>query len=245
MGALTLPLATHGIEVLAVEALPLNVSILLAAVRAGGLKNVRAIHMAVASEPGVAKVSGHSAWGGAVIGDDAGDTPCDTLANILTLFGFSDVDIIKLDVEGAELPALTGSDEFFARRDDTEIMYESNNHTCQNFGYDRQDLTRRFEEMGFRNYMFSDLGLMPFSSTDPQPWPVMDILATRRDEAALRRQGEVIAPMTDDYITRLLLRIADDNSPHTRKHFLTEVNRVSESVKARPDWSRIAAAIAR
>jgi FkbM family methyltransferase len=243
LGVVSLPLATHGMQVLSIEALPLNFATLAAGARAGGLRNLRPVNMAVAEGAGLATVSGFSAWGGARIKDEAGTTACDTLVSILEIYDFTDVDLIKLDVEGAELPALTGADEFFAVHDDTEVIFESNNHTCHNFGYDRQDLMRRFEGLGFATYAFVRDGLMPVRSDDPQPVPVVDILATRRGADALERQGEKVVPFTDDYVSEQLLRISTDRHPHIRKHFVTEAGRVGAGVKRSVHWPKISAAL--
>ena len=243
VGVVSLPLAAHGLQLLAVEALPANFAALSTAARINGFRNLRPINMAALDEIGVATVTGFSAWGGARVKDEGGTTPCDTLTHILEIYDFAEVEIIKIDIEGAELPALAGAEEFLRERPETEVIFESNNHTCQLFGYDRQDLLRRFEQWGFRGYVFRAEGLMPVRAEDPQPVPVVDILATRRTAAVLEQQGERIVPLTDDYIVQELMRISKSENPHIRKHFVTEAGRVSDSVRRSPHWPKIASAV--
>src|SRR4051812_37999686 len=79
-----------------------------------------------------------------------------------------------------ESPCLAGADTFFEDRPNIDVIFESNTHTCHLFGYDRVDLLRWFEERGFSSYAFCPNGLVPVSISDPQPDPVVDILATKR-----------------------------------------------------------------
>lgn len=248
VGAVSLPLAANGVRVLAIEALPANFLALATAARLNGLGNLTPVNMAALDVAGLVRLHGASAWATAGIGGGDVTAPCDTLANILQTYDFADVDVVKIDIEGAELPALGGADAFFADRPDAEVIFESNNHACRLFGYDRQDLLRWFEERGFATYVFRrdgarPDGLMPVRHGDPQPMVVADILATKRSSAALERQGETIVPMTDDYVVRELLKIAGSKHPHIREHFLTEAKRVGESVKSSPLWPGVASAM--
>ena len=240
VGTVTLPLAANGVRVLAIEALPANLHVLSAAIRANRFRNVIPAGLAVFDAPGVVSLAGGSAW--ATIGRNGGKltAPCDSLGNILETYGFTDADLIKIDIEGAELPALSQAEALFASRPDLEIIYESNNHTCHFFDYDRQDLMRWFEERGFRNYAFrADGALSPVRAADPQPSPVTDVLATKCDSAVLRQRGERVVPQTDEDVVRGLHKISGNRHPHIRKHFVTEVGRVSPRARALPLWRDI------
>ena len=240
VGVVALPLAAHGLRVLAIEVVPANFIALATAARANELGNFLPVNMAAMDRTGLVSLPGTSDR--ATAGVEGGDVtvPCDTLVNILETYGFADVDVVKIDIEGAELPALSGADTFFAGRPKTEVIFESNDHACRMFGYDRRDLLRWFVERGFSTYVFRADGLMPIGLDDPQPEPVVDILATKRSPSALEQQGETIVAMTDDYVVQALLRISTLSDPPIRRHFVTEAGRVGDGVRNSPDWPRIA-----
>jgi FkbM family methyltransferase len=243
VGAVSLPLAANGLNLLAIEAIPANFLALATAARLNGLSNLLPVNMAAMDRAGLVSFSGTSAWATAGIAGGDVTVSCDTIVNILQSYNFSDADVIKIDIEGAELPALHGAEAFFADRPETEVIFESNNHTCHLFGYDRQDLLRWFAKAGFSTYAFRADGLMPVQHDDPQPVPVVDILATKRSADALEQQGETIVAMTDDYILRELSAISTSRLPAIRKHFITEAGRVGDSVNKLPLWSTIASAM--
>ena len=246
VGAVSLLLAAAGADVLAVEAQPTNFMALATAARLNRPRKMLPVNVAAFGTSGLISLSGHSAWvtAGATRAGDHVTVACDTLVNILTTYGFADVDTIKIDIEGAELPALNGADALFSERPGIEVIYESNSHTCRLFGYDRQDLMRWFEERGFANYVFCHgEGLMPVKHSDPQPIIVADVLATKRTPDELLRQGETIVPMTDDYVLQGLLTSARSSNPNVRKHFVTEAGRTDDHIKASPVWAEIEEAL--
>lgn len=190
VGAVSLPLAASGIRVLAIEALPSNFLALASAVRVSELRNIVPVNIAAMGRAGLVTLQGISAWATAGVEGGEVTVSCDTIVNILGTYDFSDVDVIKIDIEGAELPSLIGADVFLSERPNVEIIFESNSHTCHLFGYDKGDLWRWFEERGFSTYVFLPDGLMPARHCDPQPVPVVDVLATKRPPSALECQGE-------------------------------------------------------
>ena len=174
---------------------------------------------------GLVSLAGTGPWATAGLGSGDITICCDTLVNILEVYGFSDADVVKLDIEGAELRALKDADRFFNNQPRTEVIFESNDHR-QFFGYRRNDLLRWFEQRDFSLYAFRPDGLMPVKPDDPQPVPVIDILATRRSPASLEEQGEKIVLMTEDYIMQELLKISTSTDPAIRQHFITEARQL-------------------
>ena len=243
VGAVSLPLAANGIRVLAIEAVPENFIALATAARTNRFSNLLPVNMAALDSAGLVSLAGTGPWATAGLGSGDITICCDTLVNILEVYGFSDADVVKLDIEGAELRALKDADRFFDDRPRTEVIFESNDHTCQFFGYRRNDLLRWFEQRDFSLYAFRPDGLMPVKPDDPQPVPVIDILATRRSPASLEEQGEKIVLMTEDYIMQELLKISTSTDPAIRQHFITEARQLGEGARRSASWPDIASAM--
>lgn len=205
-----------------------------------GFRNLLPVNMAALNSAGLVSLAGTGPWATAGLGSGDITICCDTLVNILEVYGFSDADVVKLDIEGAELRALKDADRFFDDRPRTEVIFESNDHTCQFFGYRRNDLLRWFEQRDFSLYAFRPDGLMPVKPDDPQPVPVIDILATRRSPASLEEQGEKIVLMTEDYIMQELLKISTSTDPAIRQHFITEARQLGEGARRSASWPDIA-----
>ncbi|RME94536.1 MAG: FkbM family methyltransferase, partial [Bacteroidetes bacterium] len=72
------------------------------------------------------------------------------------------VDVIKMDIEGAELPALRGSLELI-RRFRPELIIELNNATYAAAGYSMQDLVTWLEDQGYDIYQIEGTGLRPLN----------------------------------------------------------------------------------
>ncbi len=62
------------------------------------------------------------------------------------------VRFIKLDVEGAELNVLNGSEAFMSQQKDIWMLFEINLETSNAFGYDPQKLFEKLETLGFKNF---------------------------------------------------------------------------------------------
>jgi FkbM family methyltransferase len=79
--------------------------------------------------------------------------PCDRLDNIVP--EGRKVDLIKIDVEGFELPVIRGGAKLFAR-DRPYVVFESMNCHFEKFGYTPRDMYDHLNSMGYSIYLFTE-----------------------------------------------------------------------------------------
>lgn len=85
------------------------------------------------------------------------------------------VDVIKLDIEGAELPALRGGEQLICEHKPA-LMIEVNAATCQAAGYSMQELIEWLHVHGYQLFVIDDEGSLP--PLNPQRLgPFQNILA--------------------------------------------------------------------
>ena len=77
--------------------------------------------------------------------DGAGDIPMRRLDE----FGFTDVDLVKVDCEGYELFVLRGAEEILARQKPVVMVEQKPGH-AQKFGLGERDAVTYLESMGYR-----------------------------------------------------------------------------------------------
>jgi len=198
LGTVALPAAIcFGAKVLAIEALPANVALLAAAVLKNGLKgSVVPVHMAAYKTLGLVEVAGFSAWG--MVGERIAQgvqTPAAPIVDILELHAFVP-DLVKIDIEGAELAGLTDIERLCAANPQLEFIFEVNSLTCGEWGYYGQDLCKRFEQMGFTLFAWKpDGSLAPLPPAQPHIDVCFDALATRKSAGYLTEKlGYRISP---------------------------------------------------
>jgi FkbM family methyltransferase len=149
--------------------------------------DVRVINAAVAAEAGTAtlyeaKKSGYSSLRRPVDQEVTAEFPVDVLS--LDDVVDNKVDFVKLDVEGAELPALQGAVGLLDR-DRPIVLFECGPHGhTDGFGYSRVDLFDFLRKRGFDVYSLADFvyGRPPmsreeFDKAGHYPYPGFNYLA--------------------------------------------------------------------
>ena len=200
IGAFAMPAAVIGAQVHAFEILPANVVSLAASAARNRLSNLAINIGAVWDKPGYLGIAGKSAWG--VVGPGSSlSIAAITMDDYVAAKGIERVDLMKVDVEGAELEALRGADKLLHDRQ-PDIIFECNAVTCGNRGYSLKELQRFLEVRGYRLFRLASGRLCPWRSELVQEVVYADYFATHRsDEDISHRSGWRIAALTEDEIT--------------------------------------------
>jgi FkbM family methyltransferase len=242
VGTIAFPMAALGFSVLAIEILPENITSLIRGIIENKFQNVVVVPIALYEKPASIGIHGFSAYG-AVDPTGASSNRCyaDTLANVMLAYGFGDADIVKLDIEGAELAALTDIETITNANSKVEFIFESNSHTCALFGYSCQDLVARFEDLGFTCYYFGVNDLFPCSSKTIQPQIVEDILATRApaDEIINGLGYKILKRTQEDVINDLERQAFESDSIHFHQHVSRQIRLLDQNERRNPRIEKI------
>ncbi len=181
LGTFSLPAAARGHRVVAVEASPRNAEFLRASARANGYDKLVVVPVAVSDEPGTVRFRPEGAWGQIADAWAPGvvEVPARAVLAILEDLAIERVDLVKLDIEGSELPAIAGMAPLLRGPDAPAIVYESNAHTLRMFDATPEDLIGVFAELGYDNYLIGNGELMPVTSESFQPDTCVDYLAIK------------------------------------------------------------------
>lgn len=94
------------------------------------------------------------------------EVPLDTIDNYVGNKDLKRLDLIKIDVEGAELMVIKGATETL-KRFKPQIICEFSDLTTKGFGYRAQDIFRWLTQRGYQAYRITDRGeLLPESVKD-------------------------------------------------------------------------------
>jgi FkbM family methyltransferase len=152
------------------EPVPAYGDTLATAVRSAGVANVRVVGQALGDREGTVpiKISGKEniGWNTIVPGlmkERAGiqtlEVPLTTLARYLDDHGITDVRLIKIDVEGAELLVLKGLAPWLAQGRRPHIVTELCPEACTLLGSSPGEIFALMEQFGYRAYSFCRQGL--------------------------------------------------------------------------------------
>lgn len=183
IGAVTIPLAVQGINVIAYESLARNVRFLEAAAAANGVEDrVTIREVALWESPGVLAFTGNSAWG-RVSAEGADRIEATTIDRDLP--AGTVVRAVKLDVEGAEQHVLRGMRQLI-RSQKPDIVFEANSLELGRLGSSIAELFRFLEGFGYRIYRLYDARRLLLPSRLQPEISVADFLATARWMLPLR-----------------------------------------------------------
>jgi FkbM family methyltransferase len=187
VGTYSLPAAATGARVLAVEASPVNASLLELAATRNSFTNIQILRVAAAAETGTVKFTTLGPWGYVAPRSEAdgmkegtAEVTAMALDDAIRAQSWEHVDLIKLDIEGSELEALAGLKRTLDRDEAPLLLVEANGHMLHQFGREPGDLIAALQRYGYACHRIdpgSDRRLVPVSSTDLQPECVADYLA--------------------------------------------------------------------
>lgn len=135
-------------------------------------------------EPG-AEVYGslgrHTRTEAAVIGYECVKTV--TLDDYVERMRVERVDFLKMDIEGAELPALRGAEKLLSASDAPTILLEMADVNTEGFGYQASEIWDFLEERGYRLFVLDSDGRPPKETVRPKDFlATMNVVASKAAE---------------------------------------------------------------
>ncbi|MCA0301846.1 MAG: FkbM family methyltransferase [Proteobacteria bacterium] len=130
------------------------------------IANVTVVPHAIGDSPGSARLqiatgvhAGHNTLGAFTYADvnavDFEDVPVETLDALAARLPIERVDVVKIDVEGAELKVLQGAADLL-RRTRPILLIEANEGALQGQGASSAEVVALLESLGFAIHVFSD-----------------------------------------------------------------------------------------
>jgi FkbM family methyltransferase len=226
---------------LAIEPYAANFLTLHEACRLNGFRNVRLVAAAAGEAPGTIAMENAGAYARFSVDGLGPQSIVLRAEHILEQEGFLDADILKIDIEGAELFAFRGLEHFFDANSKVRVIFESNSDACRRLGYDYRDCMRFFEARGFTLYLVRQERFYKTSSADIQPWAVADIIATRSPLPEIPPFEH--AELAPTQIMNALIDGASAPEGFIRNHVRAEAKLAGRSLTEHPRWGDVQAAI--
>jgi len=154
--------------------------------RFGQQLNVQVLEAAVSDREGrVTFVTGATGSGNGYVDHEAAgpvEVVARTLQNIVIDLGDPEVDLVKCDVEGAEMAVLRGSEQLF-RRSRISLMQVEYNATWQRGGQSLRDLFGFAEAYGYALFLATPLGFarLPSYGVGLEDYRLRNIVLARED----------------------------------------------------------------
>lgn len=182
VGSMSLPLAASGRRVVSVEAAPGNAALLEQSARLSGVSDrMRVVASAAGDHIGEATFLPHGCHGQLVDGRVAGATviPITTVDALVDAQNLDHVDLVKIDVDGADYDVLRGMSRLAQRADAPHLLVECCPHTLSAFGHTVAELVAILEAYRYVVYNVDGHRLMRRRSDEVQLTTVMDVLAVK------------------------------------------------------------------
>jgi len=161
--------------VVAIEAHPRTAACLRRNVRLNDFQNVTVIQTAVDERPGIVQFESRSADDkNAIAPDSRGISVAANRIDSLDL-GAARYRLLKIDIEGYELPALRGATDVLARVD--AIWFECGRRLTARFGYKPRDVLAFLRGQGFRIFRARQSVMVEIDNIDDEE--VVDLFAAR------------------------------------------------------------------
>lgn len=224
LGTFTIPAALKCSRVLAIEALPANFVLLCRSLVKNQLVNVTPLHCAAYTTAGIVNVAMESAW--ATISETTPGVPVPALCldDMLSVHGISHVDILKIDIEGSELPALRGMERTLRAGAVREILLEVNETHCRAAGYKGDELLRYVAGHGYFLYQIYDGILSPFSPGEFRGLACNNFLASSQQLAG-HHGGLAVRDVARETVLAHALEYASSVHKEFRGHIAEEMGR--------------------
>jgi FkbM family methyltransferase len=233
IGTFTVTAATWGYEVLAVEASPTNATLLQNNIDANDLaQRAQVARTAVGDHVGSIEFVNAGPYGAVANSRLLSPTitvPITTGIKLLADKGWTEVDLVKLDVEGSEIAVLRAMAGLLSQPDAPPILVESNGHTLNFFDETPQHLLQQLESYGYRSYLLQDnQQLLPVSPTYCQPFVCVDYLAIKQPLPLVLQKQVVPALELIDLVPQLDA-YSRETHPHLRMHVARALSTVPVS----------------
>jgi FkbM family methyltransferase len=212
LGTFSLAAAALGAEVIAVDASPAHAQLVGRAAERNGFDRLQVVHGAITDSDHPVDfiertVHGHL-W---VEGDPIESTvvvPPVVVDDLLDEHGWETVDVVKLDIEGAEAAALGGMSRLFARGGRPALVLECNGSTLPRFGSSVVTLRELVAELGYELLLIDNLrpGTLVEAAADAvQPECACDYLVLASRPPGLAEAWEIEPPFgLEQTIARVL-----------------------------------------
>ncbi|MDA3890636.1 MAG: FkbM family methyltransferase [Salinivirgaceae bacterium] len=176
-------------KIIAFEPSPTTYKRLIENIKLNNLQNVKTFNIALSDKNGVAKLKvskdGFDAWnslGIPTMGQffQEVDVMTNTLDYIANEFEIVNPILLKIDVEGWEIPILSGGEKFFKSIDAPDIMIEFADNSAKNAGYTCKDLYCVLIDYGYKIYSYNSLlNLLVEHQLQKTPYKYTNLIATK------------------------------------------------------------------
>jgi FkbM family methyltransferase len=225
LGTFSLSAAGLGAEVLALDAASEHVDLVSRAAERNGFR-MRVVHGAAADDSGAGVVSfvvrsihGHLLSPGEVA--DSVEVPIVVVDDLIDALGWESVDVMKMDIEGAEPAALRGMGRLFERGSRPAIVIECNAIMLGLQDSSAVELRQMLTDLGYRLYLIDHLrpGVLVETDVDTvQTESASDLLAVVEPPADLDQRWTVRPAFSREMTVARLLAAAAGPEAGYRAH---------------------------